>query len=119
MQQLAGTASSFAALRSNGSVVTWGQAKAGGDSSRVQDQLRQAGDFWVSGGAEAGFLELGGGVGIVWFLGFCYDMERAFLSLGGSFESSWKGLLKGPLVFLSVFWDRCGREVRRRMRPLS
>ena len=30
----------FAALRADGSVVTWGDAATGGDSSAVQDQLR-------------------------------------------------------------------------------
>ena len=30
----------FAAILGDGSVVTWGQARSGGDSSAVQDQLR-------------------------------------------------------------------------------
>ena len=30
----------FAAILADGSVVTWGDPSAGGDSSRVQDQLR-------------------------------------------------------------------------------
>ena len=37
VQQICGTARSFAALRSDGRVVTWGQAGAGGESSQVQE----------------------------------------------------------------------------------
>ena len=33
-------ANSFAAILADGSVVTWGDPDHGGDSSRVQDQLR-------------------------------------------------------------------------------
>ena len=35
----------FAAILSNGSVVTWGDAPVGGYSSSVQDQLRNVGRF--------------------------------------------------------------------------
>ncbi|CAE8727636.1 unnamed protein product, partial [Polarella glacialis] len=31
----------FAAVRSDGSVVTWGQARGGGDSSRVEHRLQE------------------------------------------------------------------------------
>jgi len=33
------TESAFAALKENGSVVTWGEGGSGGDSSKVQDEL--------------------------------------------------------------------------------
>ena len=41
VRSICGTASSFAALRGDGSVVTWGQAGSGGESSCVQEQLHQ------------------------------------------------------------------------------
>jgi len=40
VQQIQATQSAFAAILADGSVVSWGDAKAGGDSSAVQDQLR-------------------------------------------------------------------------------
>jgi hypothetical protein len=41
VQQLASTASAFAATRADGSVVTWGHPERGGDSSRVQERLKE------------------------------------------------------------------------------
>ena len=41
VQQLASTASAFAAIRSDGSVVTWGHPERGGDSSRAQERLKE------------------------------------------------------------------------------
>ena len=40
MQQIQATDQAFAAILADGSVVTWGDAEYGGDSSEVQDQLR-------------------------------------------------------------------------------
>ena len=40
MQQIQATIGAFAAIRDNGSVVSWGAARSGGDSSVVQDQLK-------------------------------------------------------------------------------
>lgn len=42
VQHIAASNGAFAALRSDGSVVTWGDADYGGDSGDVQDQLRRA-----------------------------------------------------------------------------
>ena len=39
VQQIQATDHAFAAIRGDGSVVTWGFAGTGGDSSAVQDQL--------------------------------------------------------------------------------
>ena len=40
MQQIQASQSAFAAILADGSVVTWGTAAAGGDSSAVQDLLK-------------------------------------------------------------------------------
>ena len=40
MQQGQSTSASFAAILADGSVVTWGKPDGGGDSSQVQEQLR-------------------------------------------------------------------------------
>ena len=40
VEQIFSTRYSYAALKSNGSVVTWGLSSTGGDSSSVQDQLQ-------------------------------------------------------------------------------
>ena len=40
MQQIQATRGAFAAILADGSVVTWGYARYGGDSSAVRDQLR-------------------------------------------------------------------------------
>ena len=40
MQQIQASYQAFAAILADGSVVTWGDARFGGDSSAVQDQLR-------------------------------------------------------------------------------
>ena len=40
VQQIAANKGAFAALRTDGTVVTWGDPEYGGDSSEVQDQLR-------------------------------------------------------------------------------
>lgn len=39
VEQIQANSLAFAALKTNGSVVTWGTLDAGGDSSAVQDQL--------------------------------------------------------------------------------
>ena len=46
-------ASAFAALLGDGSVVTWGGAQIGGDSSAVQDQLKNVQQVQASSGAFA------------------------------------------------------------------
>ena len=51
--QLHATTSAFAALLSDGSVVTWGNAGCGGDSSAVQHQLRDVQQIQASFGAFA------------------------------------------------------------------
>ena len=40
VQYIQASSLAFAALRSNGTVVTWGTPHAGGDRAAVQDQLR-------------------------------------------------------------------------------
>ena len=46
----------FAAILGDGSVVTWGDAHHGGDSSAVQDQLRDVQQIQASNGAFAAIL---------------------------------------------------------------
>ena len=44
VQRLFATASAFAALLADGSVVTWGDPEAGGDATRsVQEKLKEVG----------------------------------------------------------------------------
>ena len=43
VQRLFTTASAFAALLADGSVVTWGDPEAGGDASSVQEKLKEVG----------------------------------------------------------------------------
>ena len=40
MQQIQASVGAFAAILGDGSIVTWGYADGGGDSSAIQDQLR-------------------------------------------------------------------------------
>ena len=40
MQQIQANRFAFAAIRADGSVITWGHSRNGGDSTDVQDQLR-------------------------------------------------------------------------------
>ena len=40
VQQIQGNDGAFAAILSDGSIVTWGGADEGGDSSAVQDRLK-------------------------------------------------------------------------------
>ena len=40
VQQIQATEHAFAAGLPDGSIVTWGQATCGGDSTKVQDQLK-------------------------------------------------------------------------------
>ena len=57
----AGVASSgaFAALTAQGTVVTWGDAEAGGDSSTVQVPMGMKGDGDLGDGDRLGDLESG------------------------------------------------------------
>ena len=59
MQQIAASADAFAALLGDGSVVTWGNAGSGGDSSAVQDQLKNVNVIHGSDEAFAALLEDG------------------------------------------------------------
>ena len=54
----------FAALLGDGSVVTWGYGAIGGDSSVVQDQLRDVQQIQASNGAFAAIL--GDGSVVTW-----------------------------------------------------
>ena len=40
MQQIQATGGAFAAIRADGSAISWGDPSCGGDSLAVQDQLR-------------------------------------------------------------------------------
>ena len=53
VQKLKATLRAFAAILSDGSVVTWGSARHGGDSSTVQEQLTSVQDIQASAGAFA------------------------------------------------------------------
>ena len=54
--QLQGSGNSFAAILGDGSVVTWGHAGLGGDSSSVQDQLRNVRQIYAAQSAFAALL---------------------------------------------------------------
>ena len=57
MQQIQATERAIAAILADGSVVTWGDAGYGGDSSAVQDQLRGAQQIQATDYAFAAILE--------------------------------------------------------------
>jgi len=61
VHQVAGTsaANAFAALRDDGSVVTWGCSQAGGDSSHVRKRLKNVQQVHASGSAFAALLKDG------------------------------------------------------------
>ena len=58
-QRIQATSSAFAAILADGSVVTWGDADSGGDSSSVQDQLENVQQIQATGGAFAAILDNG------------------------------------------------------------
>ena len=64
MQQIQACHQAFAAILADGSVVTWGDASFGGDSSVVQDQLRDVQQIQASGHAFAAIL--GDGSVVTW-----------------------------------------------------
>ena len=75
MQQISGTDRAFAAILADGSVVTWGDPNDGGDSSRVQDQLRNVQQ--ISGTDRAFAAILADGSVVTWGdLGFGGDSSR-------------------------------------------
>merc|ERR1712139_463781 len=63
--QIWATNTAFAALRSDGRVVTWGRAASGGDSSAVQDQLLQGGQHVYANEGAFVALKKGGSV-VAW-----------------------------------------------------
>ena len=64
MQQIQASDGAFAAILGDGSVLTWGSAAHGGDSSPVQDQLRDVQQIQASDGAFAAIL--GDGSVVTW-----------------------------------------------------
>ena len=59
VQQIQATSGAFAAILEDGSVVTWGDADCGGDSSPVRDQLKGVQQIQVTWHAFAAILEDG------------------------------------------------------------
>ena len=59
MQQIQARGFAFAAILGDGSVVTWGNAGYGGDSSGVQDQLKNMQQIQASCTAFAAILAAG------------------------------------------------------------
>ena len=59
MQQIQASQAAFAAILSDGSVVTWGDAELGGDSSAVQDRLKNVQLIQASQAAFAAILSDG------------------------------------------------------------
>ena len=68
MQRIAATDRAFAAILLDGSVVTWGDATSGGDSSVVQHQLKAVQKIRASKNAFAAILSDGSAV--TWGHGF-------------------------------------------------
>ena len=64
VQHIQATGGAFAAILSDGSVVTWGDAAFGGDSSAVRHQLKQVQQIQASLGAFAAIL--GDGSIVTW-----------------------------------------------------
>eukprot|EP00439_Symbiodinium_sp_Y106_P032401 s4170_g3.t2 len=64
LPQVCGNEAAFAAILGDGSVVTWGAARAGGDSRAVQDQLRNVQQIQASRFAFAAIL--GDGSVVTW-----------------------------------------------------
>ena len=62
MQHVQASLRAFAAILEDGSVVTWGDADCGGDSSAVRDQLRGAQQIQASLKAFAAILADGSDV---------------------------------------------------------
>ncbi|CAE7500818.1 HERC2 [Symbiodinium natans] len=60
VQQLEATQSAFAAVRGDGSVVTWGRPRWGGDSSPVAEKLKDVQQVRATAGAFAALLRSGG-----------------------------------------------------------
>ena len=56
MQQIRATDRAFAAILDDGFVVTWGNARHGGDSSAVRDKLRGVHQIQATGGAFAAIV---------------------------------------------------------------
>ena len=70
--QIQATKAAFAALRTDGSVVTWGDASSGGESSAVQDRLKNVQQIQASEVSFAAILQDGsvvtwGGTMARWF----------------------------------------------------
>ena len=59
VQQIQATERAFAAILEDGSVVTWGRAVSGGDSSAVRDQLKNVQQIQATNDAIAAILEDG------------------------------------------------------------
>ena len=57
--EIRGTYSAFAAILADGSVVTWGDLKSGGNSPKVKDRLKGVRQIQATGGAFAAILENG------------------------------------------------------------
>ena len=57
VQQIQATEDAFAAILEDGSVMTWGAAYSGGDSSAVRDQLRGVQQIQATDAAFAAILE--------------------------------------------------------------
>ena len=69
VQQIQATATAFAAILGDGSVVTWGDALGGGDSSAVQGQLRNVQQIQATANAFAAIL--GDGSVVTWGDALC------------------------------------------------
>ena len=87
VQRLFATASAFAALLADGSVVTWGDPEAGGDASSVQEKLKEVG----SEGKTCGFGRivreiLERGLLLLFFFFFFFFFFFLFLLHGAKFD---------------------------------
>jgi hypothetical protein len=93
-----------AALKEDGSVWTWGEADAGGDSSKVADQLRSGVKVIAMGGSAGAALKDDGSV-VAWghsFTGgdscvFSYDGDEYLCtSVAEHLQSGVKSIVMGP-----------------------
>ena len=79
--QLVSSALAFALLRSDGTVVSWGNAIDGGDSSAVQDELKDA-EGALKGGVGSSLPHA------------CFCCSYFFMVASGSNSNQWKILEK-------------------------
>ena len=88
VQEIQASGHAFAAVLSDGSVVTWGDADFGGDSSQVQEQLKDVQQIQSS--RRSGFVNFSN----LLFLGFLFEeVGKPYCRVSEDFQSFEDGYL--------------------------